>query len=305
LKYKQWLANISFNTVNNEQLNENEKFIFINAWNEWAEGTHLEPDAHRGYSYLQNTYEIIKLFNNKNKKFILKQKFSKKNDFAIVLHIHYSDVWDEIVKYLKNIQETNFDLYITLTNDKNEILEKIHKEFPEANISIVENRGRDIRPFILTYKNIRSLGYKAICKIHSKKSMYRNDGNQIRAEIFDILIGDKEKLKNILDAFSDKKKNIGLIAPSKYLIEHNNKNMTYDFDIVRSISEYLEFDFEFSVFPAGSMFWFKPESLEGLEKIEDHFFEVEEGLADGTLAHAIERIFVSLIKNNGFEYHSL
>lgn len=37
-----------------------QKYIFINAWNEWAEGTYLEPDKKNGYQYLDVIKKIMK-----------------------------------------------------------------------------------------------------------------------------------------------------------------------------------------------------------------------------------------------------
>jgi len=58
LLYERWLKNAIDDTVAH-QSNPEERLIFINAWNEWAEGAHLEPDAKYGYAWLQATRNAL------------------------------------------------------------------------------------------------------------------------------------------------------------------------------------------------------------------------------------------------------
>ena len=55
--YKVWLSDLIRWT--NEHNQPDERFIFVNAWNEWAECAHLEPDSYYGYAYLQKTREAL------------------------------------------------------------------------------------------------------------------------------------------------------------------------------------------------------------------------------------------------------
>ena len=55
--YKIWLKDIIDWTYKNHD--KNEQFVFINAWNEWAEGAHLEPCQRYGYAYLEATKEAL------------------------------------------------------------------------------------------------------------------------------------------------------------------------------------------------------------------------------------------------------
>lgn len=45
--YRQWLAEVTRRAA------EGDGLVFVNAWNEWAEGCHLEPDARWGRAFLE------------------------------------------------------------------------------------------------------------------------------------------------------------------------------------------------------------------------------------------------------------
>jgi lipopolysaccharide biosynthesis protein len=55
-KFKNYLAALTKKCI----ADGNDRFIFINAWNEWGEGAYLEPDKYNSYKYLEAINEIYK-----------------------------------------------------------------------------------------------------------------------------------------------------------------------------------------------------------------------------------------------------
>ena len=52
-RYRRWLERAARQT--RARFVGDERILFINAWNEWAEGCHLEPDLKHGHAYLEAT----------------------------------------------------------------------------------------------------------------------------------------------------------------------------------------------------------------------------------------------------------
>ena len=69
--YQAWLEFAIRKT--REQYSGDHRIVFVSAWNEWAEGNHLEPDQRYGHQYLEATanaidYDLLDSTQNKEKK---------------------------------------------------------------------------------------------------------------------------------------------------------------------------------------------------------------------------------------------
>lgn len=304
--YQKWFENVCYHAEKN--FSENEKFVFINAWNEWAEGTYLEPDRKYGYAFLEATYNVLKKFDDKILETVTQSqfKFQKKHDSAVILHLFYMDLWSEIKESLKNL-ENNFDLFISLTGDISaNILDEIIKDYPNVKIYLQENKGRDILPFLEVMKDIKDLKYEFICKIHSKKSKQRRDGEIWRQKLINSLLGSEERVGEVKSLFNSDKK-IGIILSKDSLGKYEDF-IGYNGDHMKNLFKKMNLkygrDFHF---PAGSMFWFRPEALNGLMRLDltSSDFSMEMGQLDGTMAHAIERMFCVVAEKNGYKIKTI
>jgi hypothetical protein len=55
--FQKWIKKMITHTASKFQ--SEEQFLFINAWNEWGEGCHLEPDIKNGRSYLTSLQKAL------------------------------------------------------------------------------------------------------------------------------------------------------------------------------------------------------------------------------------------------------
>ena len=226
----------------------------------------------------------------------------QKSRVAVHLHIYYPDLWPEFAERLRAV-DTDFDLYITLTwrgQKSKGLATRIRKQFPQANIINVPNKGRDILPF-LTLLNAGAFdGYEAVCKIHTKKSPHREDGDIWRRHLVDGILP-VGGLRKKLDAFLDDEDAAFWVADGQHYKGEkwwgSNKEKTSQ--ILRRVEICITNDG--LTFPAGSMYWVKPLMLGMIRalRLTPDMFEPETGQVDGTLAHAFERAIGEIARSAG------
>lgn len=213
--------------------------------------------------------------------------------FAVAMHIYYLDLWPEFFEKLQQI-EIDFDLYVTVTyrgEETEKLAEQIRKDCFGAQVVPVPNRGRDILPFLTLLNSGAFDGYEAVCKIHTKKSPHRQDGDIWRRHLINDILP-KDGLSGLLERFVSDPKAAFWVADGQHFNDTQwwGSNLETTRQLLRSLE--IEIDGSVLSFPAGSIYWVKPLTLGMLRSMNLHedLFEVENAQVDGTMAHALERV---------------
>lgn len=292
-----------------DNYNENHRFIFINAWNNYYEGTYLEPDEKFGYGSINAFSKALFNISYRNNNYNI-SSLKEECLVAVQAHIFYDDLTGEIINKINNIP-VKFDLYITTTdNKKMKIILNYIKTHLKANnytITVVNNSKEDVFPLLIQMEEI-ILKYKYFCHIHSKKTGNSKLGLNWRRYLLNNLLGDSEVISDILSDFENYEK-LGFIFPQNFQMNigitmdwftNFNKYQNSLLDILFPGQLYKVTEKYFD-FPAGTMFWARTKSIYQLFQSD----KIKEMLKNSFYPYVIERTLLFVVKINGYYYKKI
>lgn len=290
-RYRDWLQHTI--EVRLAEAPASDRLVFVNAWNEWAEGAVLEPDARLGYAWLRATGSALV-------RAASPAPISPCRP-CVVVHAWDAEAFDEILVAL-GAWDLPFRLVVTTVQERvTEIQRTLESHDIDAELLTGPNHGRDILPFLRVADRLLEEGEDVVLKLHTKQSIHRQNGSEWRRDLLARLLAPRRASR--LHAAFVADPDLGLVAPEGHVqpLSHywgaNKRRVHYL--VSRTGLPPLRAD---SNFVAGSMFWVRLEALRQLldAHLDEWEFEPESGQIDGTCSHAVERLFASFILAGGY-----
>lgn len=224
---------------------------------------------------------------------------------AVCLHLFYPEVWPQLQAALAALPEP-FDLYITLPDyATTPALAPIVADHPRTRLLPRPNHGRDVLPWLWALRAGVFDGYAAVLKLHSKRSPHHHDGAAWRDSLLRGLLPGPAALRSLLAQF-EADPQLGLVGPAAHCMwpgqpQHAGSNGRS----IRRVAERAGLPADSArsrPFFAGTMFWFRPQAMQGLRaaRLSADDFEPEMAQTDGTTAHALERLVWPLAEQAGY-----
>jgi lipopolysaccharide biosynthesis protein len=226
---------------------------------------------------------------------------------AAIGHIFYGELAPQFRRYLSNIPGT-VDLFIsTCDAQQKSSIAQAFADWPQGSVDVrvLENRGRDIAPKLLGFRDVYDR-YDIVLHLHSKRSEHASILSGWREYLLKTLIGSPQIVTSIFDVF-ERHGNIGMVAAQHFEPVRPWVNWGQNLAHAHELGERMRIPIDPDGaldFPSGSMFWARTAALRPVLDLDlkTASFEPEEGQTDGTLAHAIERLYFCICEKAGFDW---
>ena len=227
---------------------------------------------------------------------------------GVMLHLFYPDLAEEFAVALSRMPMP-FVLLVSVTDS--DAAAHVRRVFADVDaiqrieIACVQNRGRDIAPLLVTFRD-ELLGLDIVGHLHSKKSLYTgSEQNRWRSYLVESLLGARDRIAWQLGMFAAEP-TLGIIYPESYetvpLWGHTWLGNLAD---AGRLAHRMGFSIDphaYIDFPAGSMFWARIDAVRPLLSLDLELdeFPQEAGQLDSTVQHALERLFVAVVRAGGY-----
>ena len=237
----------------------------------------------------------------------------KKKRVALVLHFYFEDLAEYCLHYVQSMPK-EADIYVTVGSEKKKKIIEETFSVLENNVKVIliENRGRDVSALLVGTKDF-IMDYDYVCFVHDKKVTQLSPqtvGAGFSYKCFENLLPTKEFVQNVIRTFEENPR-AGLLTPPPP--NHGDYYITLglewgmNYDVTVELAEKLGITVPIDkkkepIAPLGTMFWFRPKALKLLfdQNWEYKDFPAEPNKIDGTLLHAVERIYSYVVQQEGY-----
>lgn len=236
-----------------------------------------------------------------------------KRKVALILHFYFEDLADYCLHYMRSLPK-EADIYVTVGSEKKKkLIEEKFSVLPnKVTVILIENRGRDVSALLVGTKKF-IMDYDYVCFVHDKKVTQLKPetvGASFSYKCFENLLPTKAFVENMIDTF-EKNPRIGLLTPPPpchgdyYITLGLEWGMNYK--VTKKLADKLNLTVPITkdkepIAPLGTMFWFRPKAMKLLfdQDWEYKDFPPEPNKIDGTLLHAVERIYSYVVQQEGY-----
>ena len=275
------------------------------------------------WDFLLTNFHQIDIHRNLHQTYVLSTKSSLRENalrnvsehkLLLVMHLYYTDKVDESSRFAARFpRETD----VCITTNSEEKAKTIHKRFAplgfnHLEIRIIENRGRDVSSLLVGAADLIS-SHEIVCFFHDKKVLQTKPGSiglGFAEKLSENLFATADYVLNVVDLFAQNER-LGLLCPPPP--HHSDYYFTQGLDwgpnyqLTRDLADRLNLQVPIApdkrpIAPLGTCFWFRSAAMKPLLaagwKYED--FPPEPNNTDGTLLHAVERIYPFAVASAGY-----